>query len=149
MQSMFNAENVQTITDRINRLTPGSKAMWGKMNVSQMLAHVQVPLRVMKGEAKTKQGIIGWLFGGIAKKQMLNDKPFKQGLPTDPSFVMRDNKDFDTEKRKAIEMLNDIQHAGPASVTQSPHPFFGKMSVEEWDRLAWKHLDHHLRQFGV
>ena len=34
-------------------------------------------------------------------------------------------------------------------VTQDPHPFFGRMTGEEWDRLLWKHLDHHLRQFGV
>ena len=39
--------------------------------------------------------------------------------------------------------------AGPSGLTSLPHPFFGPLSSEEWQALQWRHLDHHLRQFGA
>jgi hypothetical protein len=149
MPSIFNAEDLQTMIARINRLTPNSPALWGKMNASQMLAHLQEPMKAMTGEVKLKHSFIGILFGGIAKRQMLSGKPFKKNLPTDPSFLMKDPKDFETEKAKVTALLHDIQQAGSAGVTKEPHSFFGKMPPQEWDSLTWKHVDHHLQQFGV
>lgn len=149
MPSMFNATDVQHVIDRINHLTPESKAMWGKMTVSQMLAHIQEPMKLLLGERELKRGLIGFLFGGIAKKQLLSGKPFKQNLPTDKTFIVRDNRNFEEEKEKVIHLLHAIQQRGAGAVTTGAHPFFGKMSPGEWDSLGVKHLDHHLRQFGV
>ena len=148
MKSIFNPNDNKEIIDRINRLTSGSTAQWGKMNVSQMLAHAQVPIKVSLGEVKLKRGLIGILFGSLAKKQLLNDKPFKKDLPTDRSFIIQGIPDFEKEKKALMEL---VQRLGKSStnLTNEPHPFFGKMKVNEWDTLMIKHLDHHLRQFGV
>ena len=95
MQSIFNATDYAHIVERINRLTPVSPAVWGRMRVEQMLAHCQKPFEVIFGDLKMKRGLIGMLFGGIARKSLTSDKPFKKGLPTAPKFVVKDQREFD------------------------------------------------------
>ncbi|MEO8148379.1 MAG: DUF1569 domain-containing protein [Bacteroidia bacterium] len=149
MKSLFNQSDTKEIIDRINRLTPETKAQWGKMNVSQMLAHAQAPLHIATDKLKLKRGLIGILFGRIAKKQLMKPEPFKKNLPTAPEFVRKDERVFKAEKENLIDSINSFTKAGSSGITKEAHPFFGKMTAEEWDILQWKHLDHHLRQFGV
>jgi hypothetical protein len=149
MKSLFNAADNQEVLNRINRLSPGTKQLWGKMTVAQMLAHAQTTLQVALGERKLKGGLLGFLFGRIAKKKLSGDKPFKQNLPTAPSFVVKDERNFEEEKEKLIDLVKRFGSHDPEEIAKRAHPFFGKMSVNEWDNLQWKHLDHHLRQFGV
>jgi hypothetical protein len=147
MKSLFNPAENKELIERIERLTPATQPKWGKMRVDQMLGHCQAPFQVAYGELKLKRGLIGFLFGGMAKKQMSGPKPFKQNLPTHPKFVVADQRVFNEEKQKLetyIERFNN-----PKAIVLDTHPFFGKMSPNEWDNLMWKHLDHHLRQFGV
>ena len=146
VKNLFNASVKQEIIDRINKLTPDSKALWGKMNVVQMLAHLQMPVGVALGDHKLKRTFIGILFGSMAKKILYNDKPFKRHLPTDKSFIMKDAKDFNHEKKKLLEMISRFTEA---NMIDEPHPFFGKLTNEQWSIGSWKHLDHHLQQFGV
>lgn len=148
MPSLFNESDNQAITDRIEKLTAETPALWGKMNVAQMLAHCQAPIRVLLGEATTKRGLIGFLFGRMAKKKMVNFEPFSKSLPTDPTFIVKRPVNFNEEKGRLIAYIERLRE-NPTAVKDSVHPFFGKMSREEWDTLGWKHLDHHLRQFGV
>ena len=63
--------------------------------------------------------------------------------------MIENDRNFDDEKTKAIELIQKLSTVGPTGVTKDKHPFFGKLSPEEWDTLTVKHLDHHLRQFGV
>ncbi len=149
MASIYNQQDAESYIARINLLTPISQHIWGSMTVAQMLAHIQQPIRVALGEFKAKRTIIGILFGGIAKKGLINEKPFKQGLPTANSFVIENDRNFNYEKAKAIELIQKLTAVGPSGVTKDKHPIFGKLSAEEWDVLTVKHLDHHLRQFGV
>jgi len=148
MPSLFNEADNRAIIDRIANLSENSQPLWGKMNVSQMLAHCQAPMRVVFGEAKSKRGLIGLLFGKIAKKKMVNHAPFSKNLPTDPNFIIKQPVNFNEEKGKLIKLIERF-HDHPDQITTSVHPFFGKMTTDEWDVLGWKHLDHHLRQFGV
>ena len=149
MKDLFDKAVAAEISTRIHQLTADAKPVWGKMNVSQMLSHIQVPLLGALGEIKLKRTLIGFLFGGIAKKQMVNEKPFKENLPTDPTFIRKGEHDFDLEKTKLLEGIDKFVAAGPTGISKEPHPFFGKLTPAEWSTLMWKHLDHHLRQFGV
>jgi hypothetical protein len=147
VKNLFEPAVKQDIVNRINKLTPDSKALWGKMNVNQMLAHLQMPIGVAEGTHQLKRSFIGILFGRMAKPMLYNDKPFKRNLPTDKSFIMTGNdKDFETEKKKLLEM---ISHFTEQNMVDTPHPFFGKLTKEQWSKGTWKHLDHHLQQFGV
>jgi hypothetical protein len=146
VKNLFDTTVKQDIINRINKLTPQSQAIWGKMNVAQMLAHCQVPLGVATGNHKLKGNFFIRLIGPLFKKQLFNDTPFKRNLPTDKSFIMTGIKEFEKEKQQLINMINSFSET---NMSGEPHPFFGKLTNGEWARGTWKHLDHHLRQFGV
>ncbi|TAL40663.1 MAG: DUF1569 domain-containing protein [Chitinophagaceae bacterium] len=146
VKSLFDNTVKQDIVNRINKLTPQSQPLWGKMNAGQMLAHCQMPIGVALGDHKLKRTFIGFLFGPVAKKILYNDKPFKRHLPTDKSFIMKEPKDFEKEKMKLLDMLNRFIEI---NMIDEPHPFFGRLTKEQWSIGSWKHLDHHLQQFGV
>lgn len=150
MKSLFNKIDNQEIISRIEKLTPSSQSKWGKMNVSQMLAHCQEPLFIAFGERKLKRGLVALLFGKMVKNQLIKDeKPFKHNLPTDKTFVVTEQKEFNKEKTTLMNLIKRFEITGAAGISQDPHPFFGTMSAQEWDTIQWKHLDHHLNQFGV
>ena len=149
MKSLYNTRDNSEIIDRINKLSPDSGRQWGTMTVSQMLAHCNEPFKQVFGRVKLKRTFAGVLFGGFAKKMVTNEKPFKPGLPTDKNFIIKEDKNFREEKNKLVENIRNFGEAKGKGFTQDPHPFFGKMTVEEWDNLFYKHLDHHLRQFRV
>lgn len=150
MKSLFNSSDNQEIIARLNTLTNVSQGLWGKMNVAQMLAHCQEPLLVAFGEKELKRGFIALLFGGFMKNQLTRgEKPFSKNLPTDKTFIVVDSREFEIEKRKLITLVNRFFVSGNQGITKKDHPFFGKMTPQEWDTIQWKHLDHHLRQFGV
>ena len=147
IKNLFDASVKQDIINRINKLTRDSKALWGKMTVGQMLAHCQMPIGVAEGTHKLKRTFIGKLLGPLVKSILYNDKPFKRELPTDKSFIMTGTeKEFEKEKSTLLEMINNFTEQ---NMVDTPHPFFGKLTNEQWSKGTWKHLDHHLQQFGV
>ena len=132
---------------RIRRLRSDERAQWGRMDVAQMLAHCQVPFRVASGELKLPRSLLGRLFGRIALKQLVSDKPTKKNLPTGKEFRVVDKRVFDRERDQLIMEIERFASAGPAGLTKDAHPFFGPMTQVQWEILMWKHLDHHLTQF--
>ena len=133
---------------RIESLDASTAPKWGKMTATQMLAHCQAPFRVASGQLQLKRAFIGRLFGKMAKRKYVNSNaPFGRNSPTDPRFLFLGAHDFEGEQSELVGLLKGFGETGV--VTRDPHPFFGPMTGEEWDRLLWKHLDHHLRQFGV
>ncbi len=146
VKNLFDPTVKQEIIERINRLTPATQRKWGKMDVAQMLAHTQKPLGVAVGTHKLKGNFLLQLIGPFFKSQLYNEKPFRQNLPTDKSFKIADQRDFAREKQGLIEMISIFSED---TMSGEPHPFFGKLTKEQWSKGTWKHLDHHLRQFGV
>lgn len=149
MKSLFDRQHNEEIIERLNRLTPETKNVWGKMSVSQMLAHTQQPLRVAFGELKLKRSLIGILAGPIAKKKLSSEEQWQRNMPTDKNFIFGEERNFDEEKKKLTVLVRRFAELGPGGISGETHPFFGKLTVNEWDRLMWNHLDHHLRQFGA
>jgi hypothetical protein len=119
------------------------------MDVGQMLVHCQQPIKVAFGELRLKRGILGFLLGGYAKRILLKDKPFQINLPTVGEFRIKQAVDFEKAKSDIIKMIQAFAEKGAKAIVSDVHPFFGRMTLPEWDTLQWKHLDHHLRQFGV
>ncbi len=148
MESLFKPEAAQKFITRINQLTPQSQANWGKMNVGQMLTHCQRPLEIASGKLVPKVNpIIKLIFGRRAKRQIMEQKQFNKNIPTFREAMITDERVFETEKKKLIEAIEHFHKSGPEGIIKAPHPFFGEMTIEEWDVLQTKHLDHHLRQF--
>ncbi len=149
MKNLFNTLENQEVIDRINKLSSDAKPLWGKMTVAQMLAHSQTTIEVALGQRKLKGGLIAWLFGRMAKKKLMQEGPFKKNLPTAPSFIVKDERNFEEEKNRLIDLVRAFGGNNPEEIAKRPHPFFGKLTPDEWNILQWKHLDHHLTQFGV
>ena len=119
------------------------------MTVSQMLAHSQTTIEVALGDRTLKGGLMAFLFGKMAKKKLVKEAPFKKNLPTAPSFIIKGGRNFNEEKEKLVTLVQHFGKSDPEEIAKRPHPFFGKLTTEEWNILQSKHLDHHLTQFGV
>lgn len=149
MNNLFNTGEVSAMLQRIEKLTPGSTNLWGKMNVSQMMAHSNISLETAMGMNSMPRLFIGRIIGPMLKKKVLGEKPFGKNSPTDKSYMFPRDLDFEVEKAKLVASLKAFREGGPAKCTTHPHPFFGKFTPGQWGVFQWKHLDHHLRQFGV
>ena len=149
MKSLFNQSDSAEIILRINKLTPNTKAQWGKMDVAQMMGHVATTLKTASGEMKLSRTFFGMLFGAIAKKKLTSDKAWDHNMPADKRFIVADPRNFEKEKVGLISAVHRFSRSGPEGVSKEPHPFFGSLTTEEWDRLMWNHLNHHLQQFGA
>jgi len=150
MLSLYEPARVQEIRDRIDRLKPNSGRQWGTMTVSQGLGHCSQALRLALGDTRLPRLFIGRLMGGLIKNLAIhNDRPLRRNTPTDPHFVVKEDTDFEGERTTLLKLVDRFQTAGPAGCTTHPHTFFGKLTPEEWGILQYKHLDHHLRQFGA
>ena len=149
MKNLFDTDAYKEIADRVNKLTPQSQRKWGKMDVAQMLAHTAEAFKVPLSEKKLPRMFLGRLLGWMIKSKLYNDSPWKQNLPTSPNFIIKDERVFEAEKRQLSELIDKFYKAGPEGISKFPHPFFGKFTPDQWGKSMYKHLDHHLHQFGV
>lgn len=148
MASIFNPNDNQDLINRINQLSPQSNRQWGKMTVDQMMSHCIAPIDIAFGNTQLKANFLFQLLGRLIKKKIINAPVFGKNSPTAPDFIRKDKYDFDKTKSELIEKVKMFQD-GTKVIKTNRHPFFGPMSSQDWDNLQWKHLDHHLRQFGV
>lgn len=147
IKNLFDPAVKADIVNRINNLTAESQRQWGKMDVAQMLSHLQAPMGVAFGSSTVKGNWVMRMILPLFKSMLYNDKPWKKGLPTDKTFITTGaSKDFEKEKAIVLDMINRFTEA---NLINDKHPIFGRLTKEQWSKATWKHLDHHLRQFGV
>ncbi len=149
MKSLYEPNALLEITNRLNNLKPDSERLWGTMNPAQMMAHCTSALLVATGQKHPPRMFIGRILGRLLKGVFSSEEPFKKNTPTDKSFIFDDERDFKTEMENLIKSIKRFHEGGEARCTTHPHSFFGKLSAKEWGTGMYKHLDHHLRQFGV
>lgn len=148
MPTLFDDADRAALTARLQSLQPGATRQWGKMNAAQMLCHCAHALEVATGDRVLKQALIGKLLSPFVRKSILGDKPFSKSSPTDPTFVVSDERDFAAEKTRLLGLMERFAQRGVEAAGTAMHSFFGKLSGDEWGRLMYKHVDHHLRQFS-
>lgn len=149
MNTVFEKSTREKLISRINALNENSTAQWGKMNVYQILRHCTLWDEMILRNKKYKRVFIGLFLGKLfLKKEMRDDSPMRQNNPTIPELKIKEtNGDIESEKRKWISLINE--YSGYSFPDYSfVHPFFGKMTKEQIGYHAYKHTDHHLRQFN-
>lgn len=148
MKSIFDSRVTSEIESRISALKETAPAQWGKMNAFQMLRHCTMCDDMMLGKVQIKRKFIGRLIGKmILNKVLRDDSPFGRNSPTAPMLVtLNQTGDFDQQKKDWIEKLKQYETFDNFNFV---HPFFGPMSKEQIGIFAYKHADHHLRQFGA
>jgi Protein of unknown function (DUF1569) len=150
MKNLFEATRVQEVKDRIALLRPESERLWGKMNVAQALAHCSLAMEWAVGDSTPPRMFLGRILGRIVKPMALrNDAPLRRNSPTAKDLVVQDGRDLDRERERLCALIDRFAAGGRNGCTTHPHSFFGPLTPEEWAILQYKHLDHHLRQFGV
>jgi hypothetical protein len=141
---------VEEVKQRITQLRPDSDRQWGTMNAPQMVAHCSAGLELALGESLPPQLFFGRIMGWLIKPLVLgNDKPMRRNSPTVEGLVVTDDRDLETERERLCGLIDRFAAVGPMGCTTHPHSFFGRLTPKEWAILMYKHLDHHLRQFGV
>jgi hypothetical protein len=150
MKNLFDAARVAEVKERLAHLTPESGRLWGTMTPAQAVAHCAAALELAVGDKPSPRMLLGRLFGRIVKPLALgNDEPMRRNTPTVTGLAVKDDRDLDAEREKLRGLIDRFAAGGPQGCTPHPHAFFGRLTPEEWAVLSYKHLDHHLRQFGV
>jgi hypothetical protein len=149
MKNLFEPETLAEVMARIDRLQPASRREWGKMDVAQMMAHCSITMDIATGRTNLPRVFIGRLLAPFIKSIYTNDKPFRKNGPTGKELIVADPRDFAREREQLKVKLRQFSEGGEARCTRHPHPFFGPLTPQAWSRGMYKHLDHHLRQFGV
>jgi hypothetical protein len=150
MKNIFNKTEVQNIIKRIETLTPESKGNWGKMDVSQMLAHCCVAYEMVYTDKHPEpNAFVKLLLKLFVKKAVVSEKPYPRNGRTAPQFMISSEKDFTEEKMRLISYIQKTAELGEAYFEGKQSHSMGKLTAKEWNNSFAKHLEHHLTQFGV
>lgn len=149
MKNLFEKETADEVISRIDQLRPASQRQWGKMNVAQMMAHCSAALDMAAGRLNPPRMLIGRILGPLVRPIFTNEKPFSKNNPTEKRLIVVDQRDFAQEREQLKQKIQHFHEGGEAGCTRHPHAFFGPLSPQAWSRGMYKHMDHHLRQFGV
>ncbi len=150
IKNIFDKQVSEQVIGRVDALTTESQAKWGKMDVAQMLAHCNVTYEMAYEDIHPKPGAFKrFMLKMFVKPIVTNDKPYKKNGRTAPEFIIADTKDFDREKKRLTDYIRKTQQLGPAYFEGKESHSFGPLHTKEWNNMFYKHLDHHLSQFGV
>jgi hypothetical protein len=148
-KNFYDDDTYESLINRIAQLTPDAVPAWGTMNTAQVCAHCAEVAEVANGKSLVGTPWYIQLMGGLIKKMVLSEKPYPRGSRTHPQFEIAPSVDFEEQKARLLEVLESMRSAGRARVAEGRHPLFGEMTAGEHGWLTYKHLDHHLTQFGV
>ena len=150
MPSFSLVEDHVRLIDRLTGLSGDCPPLWGRLDAAGTLAHCRRVLDLPRGREAWRRGLLAWTVGGWLKRRYVRGAaPFPRGPsrgPRIPNPLLAPRVDaFETERRRLVSAIEEFVALGPGDL---PHPLLGAMTPADWDRLQWKHLDHHLRQFG-
>jgi hypothetical protein len=151
MKNLFEPIVAEDVCNRIDQLNPDSQPMWGSMSVGQMLAHCNVTYEyVFEPHKYAKPGALKKFFISLfVKRMVVGNKPYKKNSPTAPDFKQTSPKEFNHEKERLVSFVRKVAELGGDYFNGKESHSFGNLTKEEWNTMFYKHLDHHLSQFGV
>lgn len=153
MKNLFDPALVREVKQRVMRLHPESKRLWGKLPLALVLAHCTSGLQMAMGTTNPKRASFPVNVIGLLIKPFVfgDDRPIRRNSPSSPELFPADPAqcEFERERTELVEAIDSFLATDAAGCSQNPHPFFGPLKPQQWAILMYKHVDHHLRQFGV
>jgi hypothetical protein len=147
-KTIFDATSRQQLLDRIARLRPDSARRWGRMTPNEMMCHLEDSMRVATGESPARQRN-SFLANPVMRSLIIYYIPWPKGrAKTVPEMLATRPSEFEADRQRLSEWLRKTGERGAHAVWQ-PHPAFGNISGRDYGVLIYRHVDHHLRQFGV
>jgi hypothetical protein len=147
MKTIWDPACREELLARFEKLTPDGRPAWGSMNAAQMLAHLADPMKAAMG-SKPVAVKPSAFSNPIVRTLIIYCLPWPKGAPTAPEFVHAHEEHFGQNLIGLRKTLDEFV-AGRDGAPRKPHPAFGQLSRKAWGRLVYRHLDHHLRQFGI
>jgi len=148
MKNLFELGAVEEVMNRIDQLAADSQRQWGKMDVAQMLAHCGTTMDMASGKFAPKRTLIGRIVGPRVRHILTDETPMRRNSPSLRELKVSGG-DFAQERDRLKQCVREFHEGGESKCTKHPHPFFGDLTPLEWSTGMYKHLDHHLKQFGV
>ena len=146
-KSLWNARARQELLDRLERLSPETKPVWGRMNAPQMLAHLANWMYMADGRLETADKKLALRYAPL-KQLVIYWMPWPKGVPTAPELIGREPSGWTMECAEVREMIQSFEKRDPKAPWPL-HPAFGRLTSAAWGVLAYRHTDHHFRQFGI
>lgn len=147
MKSLWQDEVRREIVARAGRITDDTKPLWGRMTADRMLSHITEAVRMATGELAVKPKKTPLRFFPL-KQLAIYVLPMPKGLPTAPELLAGPQGSVADGQRDLQRALDSFANRRSDAV-MPPHPVFWRMSRFTWGVQAYRHIDHHLRQFGV
>lgn len=147
MATLWNTDDRNRLLDRASRLDPTRPPRWGKMSAPAMVAHLTQQLRLALGEVRSNR-IPGFFRYFPFRELIVYVLPWPKGAPTAPELLTATPSEWEADLaafRDAVQRVTDRR----ADAAFEEHPAFGKLSRRAWGVLIYRHIDHHLRQFGA
>ena len=150
VKNIFDKTVTDEIQARIEKLSPETQPLWGKMSVDQMLAHCNVSYEMAFENIHPKpNAFMKFILKMLVKNTVVSETPYKKNSSTAPAFLIKDEKNFESEKARLKAYITKAQELGATYFEGKESHSFGALTSKEWNNMFYKHLDHHLGQFGV
>lgn len=150
LPNIFTQFVAEGVIDRINQLTATTQPKWGKMSVDQMLTHCNVTYEMVYDNKHPKPNVfMRFILKLLVKGKVVSEEPYQQNGQTAPQFIVKGDKDFEAEKSRLINYIRKTQELGEGYFDGKESHSFGVLNIIEWNNMFYKHLNHHLTQFGV
>jgi hypothetical protein len=150
MKTIRNEQDRASLIERLNKLSGNEKALWGKMNVNQMVSHLVQAGEMPFGHNLEDKG--NFVTKNILKPLVLYVLPMPKEVKTSPDMNQQENGrkplEFAEDKKSVVSLMEKLANLS-ADYDCCPHPVFGKMNAKQMGLLVHKHVDHHLKQFGL
>lgn len=148
--NIFQKDTVEKLEERIGKINAETVPQWGKMNAGQMMAHVNVAYEMSLEDIHKKPGAFQkFMIKLFAKNAVCGPKPYPKNGRTAPQFLIQNERDFEKEKARLVAYLHQCEQLGEGHFDGKESHSFGPLKLDEWNTMFYKHLDHHLTQFGV
>ena len=150
LPSIFSKSVTDEIIERINKLQPSTHPKWGTMSVDQMLAHCNVTYEmIFEDMHKKPNAFMRFILKAMVKNKVVDESSYPQNSRTAPAFIISGKKDFESEKSRLVNFIIKVQQQGENHFEGKESLSFGVLNKIEWNNMMYKHLNHHLSQFGV
>jgi Protein of unknown function (DUF1569) len=147
MKTMWDRSAAREIRDRVQRLGPECERRWGTMSAQQMVCHLTESLKMALGELRVDAKRLPIRYPPL-KQLVVYVAPFPKNAPTAPELMITATPLPWGDDVATLLTLVDRFTARAASTEWPEHPAFGRLSRRAWGVLVYRHMDHHLRQFG-
>jgi hypothetical protein len=151
MATLFDDETRARLETRVRALRPDSRRQWGRMSPHEAVCHLSDAFRMALGEKQAAPSPAR--FKPVVRFVALHlPVSWPRGIKTLPEAEQGVGGtapvEFEGDRAELLELIRRFCDAS-ARERAATHPMFGPMRTTEWGRWGYRHVDHHLRQFGV